>query len=174
MKAFILVLFSIISGVMVVSSYHPVHSVLWLVFAFLGAAGLFLLYDLGFLALIIVIVYVGAIATLFLFVVMMLELSSRHGGGEGVSHFIPAVVLVGAAFISGLFSLKGRFYSLIWARSSNLEVFGLVLYSDYWYLLLLASFVLLAAMVGVIVLAGEFSLPTKAQGVLSQVSRGRK
>ena len=109
MKAFFFVLFSVFSGVMVVSSYHPVHSVLWLVLTFLGAAGLFLLYDFSFLALILVIVYVGAIATLFLFVVMMLELSSSSAGGEGFVQYLPVVILVGVVFVSGLFSLEGRF-----------------------------------------------------------------
>ena len=174
MKAFVLVLFSIFSGVMVVSSYHPVHSVLWLVFAFLGAAGLFLLYDFGFLALILVIVYVGAIATLFLFVVMMLELSNCSAGGEGVGHYLPVVILVGAAFTSGLLGFKGRFDGPLWLRSSNLEVFGQLVYTEFFYLFLLASFVLLAAMVGAIVLVGELGSSNRAQGLFSQISRLRK
>lgn len=174
MKAFVLVLFSTLSGIMVISSYNPVHSVLWLVFTFLGAAGLFLLYDFGFLALILVIVYVGAIATLFLFVVMMLDLSSSPLGGEELAHYLPVVLLVGVTFISGLFGLKGRFEGPLWARCSNLEVFGHLVYSDFFYLFLLASFVLLASMVGAIVLAGEFMPLSKAQGLFSQVSRLRK
>ena len=174
MKAFVFVLFSIFSGVMVISSYHPVHSVLWLVFAFLGAAGLFMLYDFGFLALILVVVYVGAIATLFLFVVMMLELSNCSVGGEGVGHYLPVVFLVGLVFISGLFSLTGRFDGPLWPRSSNIEVFGQLLYTEFFYLLLLASFVLLAAMVGAIILVGELAPSNKAQGLFSQVSRFRK
>lgn len=171
MKAFTFVLFSIFSGVMVVSSYHPVHSVLWLVFAFLGAAGLFLLYDFGFLALILIIVYVGAIATLFLFVVMMLDLSSRSTGDEGVAHYLPATLLVGIVFLSNLFSLRGRFEGSLWPRFSNLEVLGQLMYTEFYYLLLLASFVLLAAMVGAIVLVGEFVSLSKTQGIFSQVSR---
>lgn len=174
MKAFLFVLFSIFSGVMVVSSYHPVHSVLWLVLAFLGAAGLFLLYDLSFLALILIIVYVGAIATLFLFVVMMLELSYCPPGGEEFTHYFPVVLLVGFAFISGLFSLGGRFGEPLWPRSSNLVVLGQLLYTEFFYLFLLASFVLLAAMVGVIVLVGEFVLSHRTQNIFSQVSRFRK
>lgn len=158
---------------MVVSSYHTVHSVLWLVFAFLGAAGLFLLYDFGFLALIVIIVYVGAIATLFLFVVMMLELS-HCSGGEEISHYLPVVILVGAVFTSAFLSLRGRFDGPLWPRTSNLEVFGQLLYTEFFYLFLLASFVLLAAMVGAIVLVGALAPSNRAQGLFSQFSRLRK
>lgn len=174
MKAFFFVLFSVFSGAMVVSSYHPVHSVLWLVFAFLGAAGLFLLYDFGFLALILVVVYVGAIATLFLFVVMMLELSNCSGGDEGIIHYLPVVLLVGFVFVSGLLGLRGRFEGPLWLRSPNLEVFGQLLYTEFFYLFLLASFVLLAAMLGAIVVVGGFAAPNRVQGLFSQVSRLRK
>ena len=173
MKAFVFVLLSMLSGVMVVSSYHAVQSVLWLVLAFLGAAGLFLLYDFGFIALILIIVYVGAIATLFLFVVMMLDLSSGSGSGIGdrAAHYLPAAFLVSVVFISGLFGFKGRFDGPLRPRLSNLEVFGELLYTEFFYLFLLASFVLLAAMVGVIILVGEFVPTNKAQGLFYQVSR---
>ena len=174
MKVFVFVLLSVLSGVMVVSSYHPVQSVLWLVLAFIGAAGMFLLYDFGFLALMLVIVYVGAIATLFLFVVMMLDLSSSPPMVGEVAHYFPAGLLVSAVFISGLFGLQGRFVGPLWLRLFNLEVLGELLYTEFFCLFLLASFVLLAAMVGAIVLVGEFVSWGRVQGLFCQVSRLRK
>lgn len=174
MKAFLFVLSSVFSGVMVVSSYHPVHSVLWLVLAFLSAAGLFLLYDLSFLALVLVIVYVGAIATLFLFVVMMLELSRSSAEGEAFANYLPVVLLVCVIFISGLFGFEGRFGVPLRSQSSNLIVFSQLLYTESYYFFLLASFVLLAAMVGALILAGELPIVKRAQDILAQVSRHRQ
>lgn len=108
MKDYIFILVSVASGVMVISSYQPVHSVLWLVLSFLSVAGLFLLHDLDFLGLILVIVYVGALATLFLFVVMMLELSRSPILRETSFNFIPLVVLVSLVFLTEFLTFRGH------------------------------------------------------------------
>lgn len=152
------VFLSLFSGLMVISAPSPVQSLLWLVLAFLSAAGWFFLLELPFLGLLVVVVYVGALATLFLFVVMMLHLSVS-GSQEDATHFLPAGLVVASSFSACFVNLRSLGSPGL-PKSSNLEVFGSLLYTDYFLLLLLASFVLLVAMVGAVLLAGSRTPPS--------------
>lgn len=174
MKDYIFILVSVASGVMVISSYQPVHSVLWLVLSFLSVAGLFLLHDLDFLGLILVIVYVGALATLFLFVVMMLELSRSPILRETSFNFIPLVVLVSLVFLTEFLTFRGHLQTPLWVSSSNLSVYGVLLYVDIQFLFLLLALLLLAAMVGALLVVGSFPSGTKLQSMYSQIRRSSK
>ena len=156
-------LFSIVtiaSAVMVISARNPVHSVLFLILAFVNAAGLFLLTGAEFLAMILVVVYVGAVAVLFLFVVMMLDVDFAELK-QGFLQYLPVGVLVGLIVLVELITVIG-----VWSVApqavlshadagravSNTAAIGRVLYTQYVYLFQAAGFVLLTAMIGAIVL----------------------
>nr|AFX73456.1 NADH dehydrogenase subunit 6 [Oscarella sp. violet] len=181
----------IISGIMVISALNPIHSVFWLIVVFLGASALFILLGIDFIALIFLIVYVGAIAILFLFVIMMLNLTDLEGGGD-MSNYIPigsgiGVLLLFEVLIMGREAtaynyrdidhecLKGGVdawdASIEIIKSSNIEVLGRILYTDYYYLFIIASFILLVAMIGAIVLTHELGAEVKRQDLFTQTSR---
>ena len=164
----------IISGVMVISALNPVHSVLWLVVAFIGASAIFILLEVDFLALILLIVYVGAIAILFLFVIMMLNLTGLEGTDR--SNYLPTGFIIGVVFLSEVLILHTRILGVEYSNwsfieASNIEVLGRVLYTNYWYLFILASFILLVALIGAIVLTHDTRVKVKRQDIFIQTSR---
>jgi NADH-quinone oxidoreductase subunit J len=169
----------IASALMVIASRNPVHSVLYLILAFVNAAGLFLLLGAEFLAMILVVVYVGAVAVLFLFVVMMLDVDFAELR-EGFLQYLPVGALVGVVFLAeillvvGAASITGgtpRVVEPILAGVSNTEAIGLVLYTKYLYFFQLAGAVLLVAMIGAIVLTLRHRVSVKRQSVAAQVAR---
>jgi NADH-quinone oxidoreductase subunit J len=179
----------LVSGIMVISALNPIHSVFWLIAVFLGASALFILLNIDFIALIFLIVYVGAIAILFLFVIMMLNLTDLEGVGD-MSNYIPIGSVMGVFLLFEIFiigreaivysngdtnyvNLMGDFsdVSLEIIKFSNIEALGRVLYTDYFYSFLLASFILLVAMIGAIVLTHELGVELKRQDLFIQTSR---
>ena len=164
---------------MVISALNPVHSVLWLIVAFISASALFILLEIDFIALIFLIVYVGAIAILFLFVIMMLNLTDLGGSGD-MSNYLPAGFIIGVVFLFEILiltpSLHGQKVSYIYhwdyvEKAPNIEVLGRVLYTDYYYLFIIASFILLVAMIGAIVLTHDTRVEIRRQDIFIQTSR---
>jgi NADH-quinone oxidoreductase subunit J len=170
---------------MVIASKNPVHSVLFLILAFVNAAGLFVLLGAEFLAMILVIVYVGAVAVLFLFVVMMLDVDFAELR-QGFLQYLPIGALVGAIFLAELLLVVGA-----WtigpalseaitapippvASVSNTEALGLVLYTRYVYYFQAAGLILLVAMVGAIVLTLHHRHKVKRQNIAEQVARTKE
>lgn len=168
----------VISGVMVLSSLNPVYSVFWLIIAFINTSVLFILVDVDFIALIFLIVYVGAIAILFLFVVMMLNIAN-YDEGVDMSNYLPVGLIIGVT----LFIVS---YNIVWTnklsmlyvyRFDNFENYinilelGRVLYTDYYFYFLIASFILLVAMLGAIMLVKEKKKRIKDQDIYTQISR---
>jgi NADH-quinone oxidoreductase subunit J len=168
------------SAGMVVSARNPVHSVLWLVLAFFNAAALFLLAGAEFLAMILVIVYVGAVAVLFLFVVMMLDINFAQLR-EGFQRYLPigatigAILLLELALVLGGWSLSPEAGSLRTApmdpNVTNTTQLGRILYTDYILLFQAAGLVLLVAMIGAIVLTLRDRPTARRQSIAEQVAR---
>jgi NADH-quinone oxidoreductase subunit J len=175
----------IASAVMVIASRNPVHSVLFLILAFFNAAALFLLLGAEFLALILVIVYVGAVAVLFLFVVMMLDINFaelRHG----VLQYLPIGALVGIMLLVELVLVFGAWVvapnvagSLaapvpLTVGMTNTQALGLLIYTRYIYAFQAAGLVLLVAMIGAIVLTLRTREGVRRQNVSRQLARRRE
>jgi NADH-quinone oxidoreductase subunit J len=170
----------IASGGLVILSRNPVHSVLWLIVAFFNAAGLMLLVGAEFIAMLLVIVYVGAVAVLFLFVVMMLDIDFaemragfvRYGlFGAVVAVLLAAeMIIAGGAWSAGKIQLAAR-AAVTPANVSNIEAMGAVLYSRYLYIFEAAGFVLLVAMIGAIVLTHRERGGLRGQNISNQVKR---
>lgn len=170
------------SAFMVISSRNPVTSVLFLILAFVNAAGLFLLIGAEFLALILVVVYVGAVAVLFLFVVMMLDVDFVELR-QGFLQYLPVGVLVGLIFLAELVLVLGAWATGPGGASAvksapptvegvkNVVAIGRVLYTDYIYFFQAAGFVLLVAMIGAIVLTLRHKANVKRQNISVQVAR---
>ncbi len=168
------------SAFMVIAARNPVHSVLYLILAFVNAAGLFLLLGAEFLAMILVVVYVGAVAVLFLFVVMMLDVDFVELR-EGFLQYLPIGGLVGAVFLAEILLVVGAWSigpgiprviaAPIPESISNTEAIGLVLYTRYLYFFQAAGVVLLVAMIGAIVLTLRHKENIKRQSVAVQVAR---
>ena len=175
----------IASAVMVVASKNPVHSVLFLILAFVNASGLFVLMGAEFLAMILVVVYVGAVAVLFLFVVMMLDVDFAELR-QGFLQYLPIGALVGIVFLAELLFVVGAwtiapsvadavaapippFYSV-----TNTEALGQVLYTRYVYFFQAAGLILLVAMIGAIVLTLQHKPNVKRQDVSRQIGRTRE
>jgi NADH-quinone oxidoreductase subunit J len=170
----------LVSAAMVVSARNPVHSVLFLILAFFNAAALFLIAGAEFLAMILVIVYVGAVAVLFLFVVMMLDVDFTQlrsgfqrylpvGATVGVVLLIElGLVLTGWQLAPGSIQLR---LSPIPVDISNTEALGQVLYTDYVMLFQLAGLVLLVAMIGAIVLTLRDRKTSRHQSIRRQTER---
>ena len=165
----------------VISARNPVHSVLFLIAAFFSAAGLFVLLGAEFLAMILVVVYVGAVAVLFLFVVMMLDVDFT-ALREGFARYLPlgailALLLIAEmVIVSASVATKGAAAgstgpALAAARVSNAEAIGRLLYTDYVYVFQAAGMVLLVAMIGAIVLTLKHRPNIKRQDVGAQVAR---
>lgn len=172
------------SAVMVISARNPVHSVLFLILAFFNAAGLFVLLGAEFVAMILVIVYVGAVAVLFLFVVMMLDINHAELR-QGFLQYLPVGGLVGLVLLAELAMVLGGWAAgPDWAGRAaspapppeeipNAHAIGGVLYTDYAYLFQAAGVILLVAMVGAIVLTLRPRGGVRRQRVGRQVSRRR-
>jgi NADH-quinone oxidoreductase subunit J len=168
--------FVIASAVMTIGSRNPVHSVLWLILAFFNAAGLFLLVGAEFLAFLLIIVYVGAVAVLFLFVVMMLDVdfAELRAGfarywpfGIALALVILAEIFAGAiAHNAGGIALEGRP-----AAQPNIVALGQLLYTRYLFIFEAAGIVLLVAMVGAIVLTRRKRSDVRPQSISAQVRR---
>jgi NADH-quinone oxidoreductase subunit J len=165
---------------MVIASKNPVHSVLFLILAFVNAAGLFVLMGAEFLAMILVVVYVGAVAVLFLFVVMMLDVDFAELR-EGFLQYLPVGALVGIVFLAELLLVVGAWVigptmpqaiaAPIPAGVTNTEALGLVLYTRYVYFFQAAGLVLLVAMIGAIVLTLRHKPNVRRQNISDQVAR---
>jgi NADH-quinone oxidoreductase subunit J len=170
------------SAFMVIAARNPVHSVLYLILAFVNAAGLFVLMGAEFLAMILVVVYVGAVLVLFLFVVMMLDVDFAELR-QGFLNYLPFGTVIGVVFLAELLLLVGA-----WAigpgvpraitapilpldQVSNTAAIGAVLYTRYVYYFQVAGIVLLIAMIGAIVLTLRHRASVKRQNVADQVAR---
>jgi NADH-ubiquinone oxidoreductase chain 6 len=184
---------TLISGVMVIQARNPVHSVLFLILVFFNAAGLLILLGLDFFAMIFLVVYVGAIAVLFLFVVMMLnikiaEISEKRlrylpiGGVLGILFLFEILLIVDNDLIPLLFYdntyafLEFKDLSFInWMSSiqtvPNIQAVGNIIYTYYFYFFLMASVILLIAMIGAIVLTMQKGIRIKRQQVFLQNTR---
>ncbi len=170
-------------GVMVITSRNPVHSVLFLILAFFNAAGLFVLVGAEFLAMILVVVYVGAVAVLFLFVVMMLDVNFVELR-KGVKRYIYiGAALGGVLFIElGLVAtswtigadIAGAALGPVAGDVHNTRALGQLIYTDYFYLFQGAGMILLVAMVGAIVLTLRQRAGVKKQVIADQVGRSAK
>jgi NADH-quinone oxidoreductase subunit J len=168
------------SGVMTILSRNPVHSVLWLILAFFNAAGLFLILGAEFIAMLLVIVYVGAVAVLFLFVVMMLDVDFATLRA-GVSRYWPfgfglAMVLFAEIFFAAMAWNAGTLSGAVRGAPTNsdipnIEALGRVLYTRYLYVFEGAGLVLLVAMIGAIVLTHRTRSGLRPQNVSDQNRR---
>ena len=170
------------SGFMVIASRNPVQSVLFLILAFVNAAGLFLLMGAEFLAMILVIVYVGAVAVLFLFVVMMLDVDFAELR-QGFLQYLPAGALIGVVFLLELILVVGAYVidpALVRSPGvpippadvmTNTEALGQVLYTRYFYFFQAAGLILLVAMIGAIVLTLRERVGVKRQDISKQNAR---
>lgn len=168
------------SAVMVVTSRNPVHAVLFLILAFVNASGLFVLMGAEFLAMILVVVYVGAVAVLFLFVIMMLDVDFAQLR-EGFIEYLPFGLLIGAIFLAELLLVAGGWAinpniattitSPIPSGVSNTQALGLVLYTKYIHYFQISSLVLLVAMIGAIVLTLRHKASVKRQDINVQNAR---
>ena len=182
--SFFFYLFSVVasaSAVMVISSRNPVHSVLFLILTFFNAAGLFILMGAEFLALILVVVYVGAVAVLFLFVVMMLDVDFTElrrgalgylpiGGAIGMILLVELLLVLGSWHFSGS---AGKIAEPIIAGGgvTNTEALGQILYTKYFFYFQVAGLVLLVAMIGAIVLTLRHKPGVRRQNITDQVAR---
>ena len=168
------------SAVMVVVSRNPVHSVLYLILAFVNASGLFVLMGAEFLAMILIVVYVGAVAVLFLFVIMMLDVDFVELR-EGFIQYLPVGIVIGGIFMFELLLTVGAWVinptvaktitAPIPNNVSNTEALGLVLYTKYIHYFQLAGMVLLVAMIGAIVLTLRHKANVKRQDINVQNAR---
>ena len=167
-----------LAGLMVVTARNPVHSVLFLILAFFNAAGLFILLQAEFLAMLLVVVYVGAVAVLFLFVVMMLDINFVELR-EGFHKYRTLGIVIGIVLLAELFT---TFFQLTSDSGALLEATGVhntaqlgrVLYTEYVYLFQLAGLILLVAMIGAIALTLRSRPGVKRQNISTQNSRRRE
>jgi NADH-quinone oxidoreductase subunit J len=170
----------LLSALMVVSSRNPVHSVLFLIFSFFNAAALFVLLGAEFLAMILVVVYVGAVAVLFLFVVMMLDVDFAEFK-KGALQYLPLggliglamaaeLILVGSAWVFAPGASAARAHATP-AGMTNTEALGHILYTDYVYYFQIAGLVLLVAMIGAIVLTLRHRPGVRRQSISVQNAR---
>ena len=181
---YLLATVTLVAGVCVVSARSPVHSVLFLILAFFSAAGLFVMLGAEFLAMLLVVVYVGAVAVLFLLVVMMLDVdfaSLRQGFarymplGAGVAGILAfEMIMVSTAVANGGAARLNDTPQASGADISNAETIGRVLYTDYIYFFQAAGLVLLVAMIGAIVLTLRHKPGVRRQVIADQVARGPK
>jgi NADH-quinone oxidoreductase subunit J len=176
---------AVASGVMVVTARNPVHSVLFLILAFFNAAGLFVLMGAEFLAMILIIVYVGAVAVLFLFVVMMLDIDFAQMR-SGVMRYLPVGALVGIILFAELVLVFGSWVIAPGVagveaaplptggiRLSNTRALGDVLYTRYIFAFQASGVILLIAMIGAIVLTLRRRPDSRRQSISDQLGRTR-
>jgi NADH-quinone oxidoreductase subunit J len=182
-SAFIFYLFAVtavVAGFMVVISKNPVHSVLWLILTFLSASGLFVTLGAEFVAMLLIIVYVGAVAVLFLFVVMMLDVDFAELKGE-LARLMPLGLAIGVVMLLQLGMAFGDWQGAAGAEAlrvapitegiDNTTAIGLLVYDQYLYLFQAAGLILLVAMIGAILLTLRHRPNVKRQNVLSQMYR---
>jgi NADH-quinone oxidoreductase subunit J len=182
---FFFYVFSIIavaSALMVIASRNPVHSVLFLILTFVNAAGLFMLAGAEFLALILIVVYVGAVAVLFLFVTMMLDVDFASMR-QGMLQYAPVGVVIGVILLLELLLVAGSFVISpettatavvpIDVSIENTRALGQVIYTRYVFLFQAAGGVLLVAMIGAIVLTLRHKSGVKRQDIFKQSNRKR-
>jgi NADH-quinone oxidoreductase subunit J len=176
---YLFALMAVASAMMVILSRNPVHSVLFLILCFFNAAGLFILMGAEFLAMILVVVYVGAVAVLFLFVVMMLDVDFVKLR-EGMAQYLPVGGVIGLILLAELALVVGTWNvapealktaAPVPAGVSNTQALGQVLYTQYIYYFQAAGLILLVAMIGAIVLTLRHKEGVRRQSILSQVSR---
>jgi NADH-quinone oxidoreductase subunit J len=181
---YLLAVTAVVSGLLVVTARNPVHSVLWLILAFFSSAGLFVLLAAEFLAMLLVVVYVGAVAVLFLFVVMMLDVDFSQLR-EGFARYLPIGLLVAGiltvemVMIAVNVAVNGAAAKNALPQTSlpdvtNTETIGRVLYTDYVYVFQAAGLVLLVAMIGAIVLTLRHKPGIKRQSIPAQNARTPK
>ncbi|PRY80267.1 NADH-quinone oxidoreductase subunit J [Yoonia maritima] len=170
---------TVVGGLFTVISRNPVHSVLWLILAFLSSAGLFVTLGAEFVAMLLIIVYVGAVAVLFLFVVMMLDVDFAELKAE-MAKYMPLALLIGIVIIMQLALAFG-----VWGFSdgvtdrvaapqgdaNNTAALGMLIYDKYIMLFQLAGLILLVAMIGAIVLTLRHRVDIKRQNVIAQMHR---
>lgn len=175
---------AVVAGLLVVTARNPVHSVLWLILAFFSSAGLFVLLGAEFLAMLLVVVYVGAVAVLFLFVVMMLDVDFVRFR-EGFASYLPL-----AAIVAGILLAEMVMISIVVAQGgaaadatgpvaatpdmTNVEAIGRVLYTDYVYFFQASGIVLLIAMIGAIILTLRKKPSVRRQDPGAQTNRDRR
>jgi NADH-quinone oxidoreductase subunit J len=173
---------TVTAGLLVTVSRNPVHSVLWLILAFLSSAGLFVLLGAEFVAMLLIIVYVGAVAVLFLFVVMMLDIDFAELKGE-MAKYMPLGLLIGVVILmqialgvgawvqaDGALGLRQAVAPAA-AQVENTKALGLILYDKYIYLFQASGLILLVAMIGAILLTLRHRKDVKRQNVLQQMWR---
>ena len=173
---------TVAAGLMVTISRNPVHSVLWLILAFLSSAGLFVLLGAEFVAMLLIIVYVGAVAVLFLFVVMMLDIDFAELKGE-MARTMPLAMLIGIIILMELSLGVGAWVQAEGAMGlrdavappadqvENTRALGLIIYDKYILLFQLSGLILLVAMIGAILLTMRHRKDVKRQNVLHQMWR---
>ncbi|NGQ92573.1 NADH-quinone oxidoreductase subunit J [Rhodobacter sp. HX-7-19] len=173
---------TVTAGLLVTISRNPVHSVLWLILAFLSSAGLFVLLGAEFVAMLLIIVYVGAVAVLFLFVVMMLDIDFAELKGE-MAKYMPLALLIGVVILMQISLGVGAWIQAEGAMGlrqavapdaaqvENTKALGLLIYDKYIYLFQASGLVLLVAMIGAILLTLRHRKDVKRQNVLAQMWR---
>ena len=171
---------TITGGFFTVVSRNPVHSVLWLILAFLSSAGLFVLLGAEFVAILLIIVYVGAVAVLFLFVVMMLDVDFAALKAE-MARYMPLALLIGVVLLMQLGMAFGAWTEADQAQAlrdavtptdtQNTAALGLLIYDKYFLLFQLSGLILLVAMIGAIVLTLRHRTDVKRQDILAQMYR---
>lgn len=179
---YVFALCALVGGLFTVMARNPVHSVLWLILAFISSAGLFVLLGAEFIAMLLMIVYVGAVAVLFLFVVMMLDVDFAELKAE-MARYMPLALLIGVIILMQLGMALGVWTfadDAIQARAAvtpdaavvhNTEALGRLIYDQYFLLFQLAGLILLVAMIGAIVLTLRHRTNVKRQDVLAQMYR---
>lgn len=170
----------LVGGLFTVISRNPVHSVLWLILSFISSAGLFVLLGAEFVAMLLVIVYVGAVAVLFLFVVMMLDVDFAELKAE-MAKYMPLALLIGMILLMQFGLAYGVWETAEGAEAAraavpadgveNTAALGLLIYDKYFLLFQLAGLILLVAMIGAIVLTLRHRQDVKRQNVLAQMYR---
>ncbi len=181
---YVLATVAVISGLLVVMARNPVHSVLWLILSFFSSAGLFVLLGAEFLAMLLVVVYVGAVAVLFLFVVMMLDVDFvrlREGyarylplGGIVAGILLAEMIMVSITVAQGGAAANSSGPVAAGPEMSNVEAIGRVLYTDYVYFFQAAGIVLLIAMIGAITLTLRHKPHIRRQNPGDQTNRDRR
>ncbi|WP_425085023.1 NADH-quinone oxidoreductase subunit J [Ruegeria profundi] len=171
---------AITGGLFTVISRQPVHSVLWLILSFLSSAGLFVLLGAEFVAMLLIIVYVGAVAVLFLFVVMMLDVDFAELKAE-MARYMPLALLIGLVILMQFVMAFGAWDSAQGVEANlaqpvpsdrhNTEALGVILYDQYFLLFQLAGLILLVAMIGAIVLTLRHRQDIKRQDIVGQMMR---
>ena len=172
--------FIIFSVIMTITSVNPIHSIFWLVLVFINSAGLLITLNFDFIALMLIIIYVGAITILFLFVIMMLDVLQLKKIGK-INHIIPIIIIISINIFNQLiwlltnnnliFNSFINFKSWEFDNMSHITTLGVLLYTEYYYPFIILSILLLVAMVGAIILTLEIGMITRRQGLSNQHQR---